>query len=314
MVEEDPDSGFVELGQPGPEEELQVEEPLDLRPRSAPEQLDLAIEVLRARPLALIGVCVLLWLPFRAAMPWLVELTDVRNLDGGGGEDEVLPLFMALAGMAGAQTIVTLLSTAVVTVLVYDHLVGHLTSPGSAVLAAMRRLPGLVVVLIGQGLAIGISLPLLSLLGIFCPPFLLVAVAVYLWLTWKLWLAPSALVLEELGPVAAIKRSWSLTYRTPWRWLGVFVLASILGSFFAGVASLGDNAELRDELLAASGIPLPLFNALFIGVSAVFFGFATAIQAGTITSHYLDTRIRREGFDLEMRLERLRGLHPERGE
>lgn len=302
------DSEFVDLRPAEAAPETTVRPAVELRPRGAAEQVDLAVDLLRGGGLALIGVCVALWFPFRAAMPWLVELTDVRTFPA---EEEFALVFAALFAMVGAQTVVTLLGTAVVTVLVHGRLVGRRPSVGDALLRALRRLPGLVAVLLVQALAVGAATSLLVLLGFLCPPILLGALVVYLWLTWKLWLAPSALVLEGLGPLAALQRSWELGDRAPWRWLGVFVLTSILASFFAGVGGVGDNLELRDELLASTGVPLAVFNTVFVGVSAVFFGLSTAIQAAAITIHYLDARIRREGFDLVMRLDRLRARRGE---
>jgi hypothetical protein len=298
------DSEFVDLGvRSEPVAAPAPEAPIELRPRGAAEQVDLAVELLRGRAAVFLGVCTALWFPARAAMPWFVELTDV----GAVTADEELGLLLAgAAGMTGMQTVVTLLSTGVVTVLAHQQLVGRPCGVGDALGRVARRLPGLFVVLLLQGLLVGLGVGLSFVLALLCPPFLLAGLVLYLGLTWKLWLAPSALVLEGIGPLAAIGRSWNLTDRAPLRWLGVFFLVSVLSMFFAGISGVGDNIELRDALLRSTGVPLAVFNTLFVGVSAVGLGISTALQAAAITIHYLDARIRREGLDLSMRLERLR--------
>ena len=60
------------------------------------------------------------------------------------------------------------------------------------------------------------------------------------------------------------------------------------------------------------GIPDPVFPGFIVVLSSLFAGVLTAINAVAITAYYLDTRIRREGLDLEMRLERLRFAHATR--
>jgi hypothetical protein len=51
-------------------------------------------------------------------------------------------------------------------------------------------------------------------------------------------------------------------------------------------------------------IPPLWFDVIFIPISSVFAGLATAIVAVATTAFYLDNRIRTEGLDLRMRLER----------
>jgi len=206
------------------------------------------------------------------------------------------------------QTLVTIVSTMVVAILAYDELVGVSTAPSQALARTLRRIPGLLLVFLFQALAVGVVVGTLMIVSFFCPPLFLFAGVAYLFLTWRFWVAPTALILEDLGAIDALKRSWRITEGSAMRWLGVFVLSLLLVSFFSGVAGIGDDPGLRDMLLEATGVPLPVFNVLFVGVSSLFMGLATALSAAIITSYYLDTRIRREGLDLLMRLERLQSL------
>jgi hypothetical protein len=190
--------------------------------------------------------------------------------------------------------------------LVHSELVGRPTHPLTALGRALRRLPALVGVFLINLVLLGSSAGLLGLLGLFCPPLFLAALALYAFFAWKFSVAPSALVLEELGVLAAMRRSWNLTRGSFLRWLGVAVLSFLLVSGLSAGMQLGDNPGLRDALIGALGIPQPVFDTVFVAVSSVFSGLSTACVSAALTAYYLDTRIRREGFDLAMRLERLR--------
>jgi hypothetical protein len=278
---------------------------LELRPRTAPQLLDLGMEVLVARLVACVGICTLIWFPLRAATPWFVELMETNPL-GYGGDEGFSTFIYSMLFMLTAQNLAAIVSTTSVTVLVHSELVGRPTHPLTALGRALRRLPALVGVFLINLVLLGSSAGLLGLLGLFCPPLFLAALALYAFFAWKFSVAPSALVLEELGVLAAMRRSWNLTRGSFLRWLGVAVLSFLLVSGLSAGMQLGDNPGLRDALIGALGIPQPVFDTVFVAVSSVFSGLSTACVSAALTAYYLDTRIRREGFDLAMRLERLR--------
>ncbi len=308
MVGHEREPEFVELGAAVAEPQevgQQLDAALGLHPRNAAQQVDLAVEILMGRFLVYVGICTAIWFPFRALMPWL---TGVINAGPVPSADAWPKMLFGLFGMLGVQTLVTIVSTMVVAVLAYDELIGVSSAPSQALVKTLRRIPGLLVVFLVQALVVGMVVGVLTVVSFFCPPLFLLAGVAYLFLTWRFWIAPTALILEDLGAIDALRRSWNITEGSAMRWLGVFVLSLLLVSFFSGVAGIGDDPGIRDELLGATGVPLPVFNVLFVGVSSLFMGIATALSAAIITSYYLDTRIRREGLDLLMRLERLQTL------
>jgi len=117
------------------------------------------------------------------------------------------------------------------------------------------------------------------------------------WIGTKLLLAPCAIAIEGLGPFRAIRRSWQLTRGLFWRLLGINLLASVIISLasstvgtvftFAGSLLSLQDADLAFlamttlSTLASTMLSLPLMNAV------------TALL-------YIDARIRREGFDLQL--------------
>jgi len=121
-------------------------------------------------------------------------------------------------------------------------------------------------------------------------------------------MATPALVLEDLGVVGSLRRSWVLTRGRFWRTLGVLLVAGILvaivqqvigfgvqvvGSLlgFAIGSTVGDGGELVAMVIT---IAFVVVGSLF--ASMVCQPFLAAVTALL----YTDARIRKEGFDLAL--------------
>ncbi|MFT7669402.1 MAG: hypothetical protein ACI8X5_002102 [Planctomycetota bacterium] len=310
MSKEDYEPSWVDLSSEevspdaGPEEVSDAA--LLLRPRSGAQVLDLGVDLFVGRLWACIGIGTLIMFPLRALMPWFLELMD--NVENVADMESLLFLSFSMVGLSGASTLATVLCTAAVTLMIHAELLGEPVTGMNSVRGALRRTLKLVGVFLVNVFSIGVVAGLIFVLGLFCPPFLLVAFGVYITLIFKLSLAPSALVLEDLGVMDSIRRSWSLTRGGFWRWAAAMILISTLVVGFNGITALGDTVELRDWFLEVAGMPKTVFTILLVAISSVFAGISVALSAAAMTVFYLDTRIRNEGFDLVMRLERLRLL------
>lgn len=107
-------------------------------------------------------------------------------------------------------------------------------------------------------------------------------------------LVVSIVAIEEVGPIAAIRRSWQLTAEATWRTffalLLVGLITTILGSVVAQLASIVVVDLLLDPMgLATVGQTLvdTLVTLLFAPVTVV-----------VMTVYLYDQKVRREGFDL----------------
>lgn len=107
-------------------------------------------------------------------------------------------------------------------------------------------------------------------------------------------LVVSIVAIEEVGPIAAIRRSWQLTADATWRTffalLLVGLITTILGSVVAQLASIVVVDLLLDPMgLAIVGQTLvdTLVTLLFAPVTIV-----------VMTVYLYDQKVRREGFDL----------------
>lgn len=281
-----------------------------LEPRDAGGILDLAIEGLLARlgPALLLALCV--WLPFN----------QVAELLGLSGLDEFEASLAALAW--NALGIVPLgLTAAVVASLVGDVIADRNAALAPGVLRGLARAPGvLVILLITQVL----SLPLVFL-----------CVAPYFLVQWLCWAAVPIYVLEGDGllspaerahasrsPFAflasfprrvarAIARSVALARGGPA--LGRWVLLAVIGQVvLGGVLELGATAlnypEAREYLQNELGIGGGAAEFALGAVAALFTALSACLRAALMVAYYLDLRVRREGWDLELSLVRAEGV------
>ena len=139
-------------------------------------------------------------------------------------------------------------------------------------------------------------------------PLMLGFVAAFLWVAIKLMVAPAAVVIEELGAFAGLRRSWELTRANWWRILGitlvvgilvavitqvVLIPASMLPTVLSGVVSPHGGSEQKASLAVAAGIITAVIGAL---VGAVGYAFQTSVMALL----YMDLRMRRDGLDIAL--------------
>ncbi|WP_395243710.1 hypothetical protein ACGGZK_16510 [Agromyces sp. MMS24-K17] len=172
-----------------------------------------------------------------------------------------------------------------------------------------------VVVALVAGVALGIGLAssvfgaggivAVVLLGVLAG---LVVAAASVWLSVKLSLVPSAIVLEDLGVGRAIARSWRLTDGYFWRTFGVEALVQVILSFASQIISqpIGLIGGLLIGLLdptGSSGAAVALTIGLVVVstiVSVLVGAITSVVQAGLIAVIYIDLRMRKEGLDLDL--------------
>ena len=163
-------------------------------------------------------------------------------------------------------------------------LVGLMLLIGLVVVAIIlvTALPALVAAATGSGAAIGLALVLL-----------LVAVAgsAYLSVLWAL--APAAYVLEPIGVMAALGRSRRLVHRAWWRTFGVLLLTALAVAVLA-VVVMGLFGAITLGPPTVGTIVRSALATVVVGTFAVPFG------TGVVGLLYIDQRIRRERFDVEL--------------
>ncbi|MCE1180437.1 MAG: glycerophosphoryl diester phosphodiesterase membrane domain-containing protein [Micrococcales bacterium] len=298
---------------------------IPLRPLGVGEVIEGAFRALRSNPRAFLGLCVLV----NAAVLLVIALgvgamLGIAYLMGESDAFDTLATVGFTVGVLGAIILSLVSAQALSGMLAYavgEATLGRYPSMGEVwrrTRGALLRLAGLCLLL---ALPVLVGLALLGLLiwwgvtadqtavwvmGIVLVVAVLLATA---YLGVRLALAAPALVLERLGIVAAVRRSWALTSRMFWRTLGVVVLGTLLTSVLQYVLStvlqmIGmalmalATVTMQNETGQLVGSILMIgFSLLSSVVSSLFVQpFMAALYAMT----YLDARIRKEGFDLAL--------------
>jgi hypothetical protein len=235
--------------------------------------------------------------------------------------------FGAVAGVSGVVSAVALLVLqGILVVPIARAVINQRTSFAQAWrLARGRILPllgfGLLTFaagLVGLVLVVGISA--LAILGLdeysalLIVPLVLGAVALLVWVSTKIVVAPAALMLEGTGPWTSVKRSWALTGGNWWRTFGIVLLTSIIVSIIASVISapltfavsliVGFSSSASAAPDALDSLPVLLATQ---AITALFSAIGYAFQAGVTSLLYVDLRMRREGFDVVLMREHERG-------
>lgn len=129
-----------------------------------------------------------------------------------------------------------------------------------------------------------------------------------LWLSIKVLFSAAAVAVERLSAVSAIRRSWQLSSKHFWRILGI----TLLTAFLAGLVTQLVTAPLSFLLMmltvlfglqegtaSASALVVIVYIVTFI-LTTLISAIALAFQTAVTSLLYLDVRMRKEGFDLEL--------------
>ena len=113
----------------------------------------------------------------------------------------------------------------------------------------------------------------------------------------KLLFAPICAVLEEIGPVASLKRSWSLVKGEFWPTLGRFLLLNLVVGFIGGfigfvIGLIGGLASFA----ATSDPSSPVGSAIAMFFVMLGSSLLLPFSASFETLMYTDLRIRKENF------------------
>ena len=132
--------------------------------------------------------------------------------------------------------------------------------------------------------------------GAFAILFLMIValIVVGCFLTVKFAFTSSAVVLEGLGPVDAIKRSWSLSKGSFWRILGRIWLIGIVTGLISTVLGAIVGAILGVSANAADSVGMLVAVSAFLG--ALLSAVVIPVQSSFYTLMYLDERMRKENL------------------
>lgn len=308
----DPSYGPMRMGAPKPGI-------IPLRPLTFGEFFDGAFRAIQHNPLTLLGVSLLVSVVF-AVIQYVTTrpLTDWIMRMPGSGSSEVDVLIQQ--GVPGILS--TLLSSAVTVVLsgllvvpVSESIIGRKISTGDMFRRSKPRiwplvLTSLIVILATSIGPMVVSSGLFLLLGTLASsgaaplvilfPFLALALLVVtVWLSIRLAMAGPAVMLEQISPVDALKRSFDLTRGFTMRNLGVTIVAALVVAAIALAISLpiglvsGMFYVFGTQVLAIAAVVSVIAQTLSTAISVPFSAAVTVLL-------YVDLRMRKEGLDVAL--------------
>ena len=118
------------------------------------------------------------------------------------------------------------------------------------------------------------------------------------WISTRTLLSTPALMLEKLGVIAGLTRGWRLSRGSFWRLLGIYLLTSVIVGVVASI--IVGPASMIAMLVSVNPYSDPLALAI-TGVGSVLGSvLTTPFTAAVVALLYIDTRVRREGLDVEL--------------
>lgn len=290
---------------------------IPLRPLSLTDIFNGAVAYIRTNPKATLGLATVVVL----ASQIITLALQIGPLSALGELDSSLqgeaPSSGTIAVFAGGvftgiviTTLASLLLSGMLTVVIGRSVFGAGISVGEAWQRLRGRLPALIgltalqalalivvvagvaVVIAGAGslggsaagFAVGALLVPLALLGV-------------LYVSTVLLFAPAVIVLEQLGVVAAIRRSFTLVSKGFWRVFGIWVLATIVAAIIGWAVGAPFNVAGQIMSMVAEGPTLPALILTAVG-SAIGQIVTAPFSAGVVVLLYADRRFRAEAFDL----------------
>ena len=300
---------------------------IPLRPLTVGELFNGAFQAVRVNPQTMFGFAFAIMAVVGLVQAFFASSSTsslTRALSSGDTEDLVYSLGNSMGSFvtSGLTMLATAFLSGMLALTVWDAVLGRKSSPADA---WHRFSPRFVPVLLATFL-IGIIefVVIVLVLLVFMIPFFLVVVnaasarsydsasasiggalsiiflmivaliVVACFFTVKFAFTSSAVVLEGLGPVDAIKRSWSLSKGSFWRILGrilligvvIGLISSVLGAVVGAILGVGANAADSVGMLVA-------FSAF---VSALLSAVVIPVQSSFYTLMYLDERMRKENL------------------
>jgi hypothetical protein len=296
-----------------------VQEGAALRPLGVGDIVDRVFGIYRQRPLLFIVVAAIPQLLLYLFIGVLVvtfaggTIAGLAELVSGQIDPEsfrferLAPLvgtFLLFALVVGIAAIgVSLMQSASLVEAVAARYMGREITAGAALRAGLRAIGRLLVMGVLAFLAFAalwIGLVIFMALVPQWWAFLLgilggLVASVFLAASWMV--APAVVILENAGPVTALRRSWSLSTGNRWRILGLILLLIVIEIVLSSLLS-----TLLVAAVAADQVVRFLVQQ---GVNLLASIAWAPVYWGTFAVLYYDLRVRREALDLQLAAEAL---------
>lgn len=288
---------------------------IPLRPLTMSDVFEGSFATIRGNPAATIGMALLVGVAClipSALLTWGISQIPTESATGAD-----VTWQLANLGSEVIMAIGGIVLTGILTAVLGEAILGRRMSPAEAWAAARPRIGGLLLLTLtvfagAVGLvAVGVVVMLIlvavgSVAGAVIGGVLLLVtglLVIYLWIRFAL--AAPALVLERIGPIQALRRSWRLTAGQFWRLFGITLLATIAAGLVAAIVIAPASLLLVGSALSASSPSDPAalgLGSLFLlmCISVLVDALVRPFLAEVTGLLYIDQRIRREALDVTL--------------
>jgi hypothetical protein len=301
---------------------------IPLRPLTLGDIYGAVVKTIRGNVAATMGLALVTTLvflvPTTALGAWLASF-ETTDFDPNATGDEAIPLIGTVAQYVPSfgTWLSTVLLTGIVAWVVGQAVMGRRVSAGQTWEGVRGRLPQVIgatllaTALYTVVLLVVAALPVLAIINAIQTKDdasigiavgagligLLALVVVMFFLTTRLAFVTAVIVLERTGVMEGFRRSWRLTGGSQfWRVFGIRLLTSFIVGIAAQVVAV--PLGIVTMVLAMSAGDLSRFyiwQAVITGVTGLVTGaLTTPFTAGVDSLLYVDQRIRREGFDVQL--------------
>jgi hypothetical protein len=263
-----------------------------LRPRSAPEIIDAAIQLYRRHFVPLVTLSAILNFPSLLSQPLLLRVADPEF----GGDPG---LVAALIGLSLFQLVWFSVMECAIVVAASERYVGAPIEPIDAIRRVMRRFGSvlgasimkwfvLIAGTVAAGILFGFVPSLLSGQAIFGVIAIPVGIFAFLYLYARFFAVPFVVVLESIRASSALERSSVLSANRVGKILGTLVLTWLI--FFLALGAMSAVGQLL------GGITLAITNVVVTLASCIVYPLVAIV--GMLL--YYDGRVVKEGLDMEL--------------
>lgn len=285
-----------------------------LKPLGVGEIIDRMLRLFRADALLFVGIAIFPTLITEVlqravGLDQTFDLNEYLSTLSTPGAKPALPIRQidpVLASLVGLATVLlSVTQAAAITQAVGQRYLGRAETIGEAYRGGLRAMPRLIlsflvilvvfaVVTTVVAIAIVTSASALAIVAV------VLGVGFFVLLPWafvSVALVAPAIVLEGLGPVAGIRRSFHLVDRARLRTLGLWILMGIISSLLALIFSL---------VFLVSFVAEPTLRSVLQAAATIASGSISApLLFGALVILYYDLRVRKEAFDLQLAAESL---------
>ena len=300
---------------------------IPLRPLSLSDIFNASIGYVRKNPKATLGLTTIVVVAAQlfaliiqvGPLAAVGALTPLTTGDYGSGQiSDSAALGIVFSSLAGviATAIAGIVLSGLLTVVIGRSVFGATITIGEAwqrvkgrllPLLAFTLLEGVgafALIAIGVGVAVaigylagGIAAAVVGVL------LVVVGIALLAYLYTMLSFAPTLIVLERIGVMAAISRSFALVKKDFWRVLGIRLLAMVVVGMLSGAVTVPFSIVGQIMLTAGGSTAMMVVAFVLLSVGGAIGQIVTApFSAGVVVLLYTDRRIRAEAFDLVLQM------------